>query len=363
MYKFSEIKTLHIELTSNCQAKCPMCARNYHGFIDNPYLSVKSLDFNFVKNILSDEFIKQLEYLNLCSNFGEPILYKDLIPLIEYISSINPDLMIDIHTNGSARSAEWWRKLAFVLPKNSIVHFGIDGLEDTHHLHRIGTDYKKIIENAKEFIKAGGRARWNFITFKHNEHQLEDCKTVAKELGFDSFYEKQSNRFIGNPWFDVLDKEGNLIYRLENPTNQQMVVVDKETVKNYKEVIKSAVIECEVETTKSIYIDSQGHLWPCAWMGAVPYIYIKPDDITYDFQKENHQTLLDRIELFGGKDALDLTKHTIKDIIDSPAWQTLWNDGFEKKTPLVCIRVCGKFNKPIIGQCKDQFINLDNFNN
>ena len=40
MFNFSDLKTIHIELTTNCQAKCPMCSRNIHSGIENPLLKI-----------------------------------------------------------------------------------------------------------------------------------------------------------------------------------------------------------------------------------------------------------------------------------------------------------------------------------
>ena len=31
MYKYTDIKTIHLEVTQNCQASCPMCDRNMNG--------------------------------------------------------------------------------------------------------------------------------------------------------------------------------------------------------------------------------------------------------------------------------------------------------------------------------------------
>ena len=56
------------------------------------------------------------------------------------------------------------------------VVFGIDGLEDTSHIYRVNTSFKKVIENAEAFIKQGGLGTWQFIVFKHNVHQLESAK-------------------------------------------------------------------------------------------------------------------------------------------------------------------------------------------
>ena len=43
------------------------------------------------------------------------------------------------------------------------------------------------MENARAFIKSGGKATWQFIAFEHNEHLIDDAKRMAKEEGFDNF--------------------------------------------------------------------------------------------------------------------------------------------------------------------------------
>ena len=63
----------------------------------------------------------------------------------------------------------------------------IDGLEDTHSYYRQGTNWKKIINNAKSFISSGGRAVWQFIPFAHNEHQIKSCIRLSQQLGFKEF--------------------------------------------------------------------------------------------------------------------------------------------------------------------------------
>ena len=35
----------------------------------------------------------------------------------------------------------------------------------------------------KWYIKAGGVARWEFLVFKHNQHQIEEARQLANELG------------------------------------------------------------------------------------------------------------------------------------------------------------------------------------
>lgn len=361
MYRFSEIKDLHLEISSRCQASCPMCARNFHGGLPNPLLAEKDWSLELTKKILDNEILSQISSITMCGNYGDPILNKDLIPIVEYIVSQNEKINIGIHTNGGARSKSWWKELAEALPENHTVHFALDGLEDTHHLYRVGTDFNKIIENAKEFIAAGGNARWVFITFKHNEHQIDDARNLARELGFKSFYEKQTSRFIAQPYFEVLDKNSNVTHRLEMPGENKLIFIDKTTVENYREIFKDVKIDCAVKKTKSVYVDAFGFLWPCCFVGAVPYIYTRTDQLVHHFQEDSRETFFKTVEKFGGMDNLNLRNRSIKEIIESKEWQSVWEQNFQDNSLRVCTRTCGKFPQATISQSQDQFLNLEVF--
>jgi len=361
MYRYNEIKKTHLEISSLCQASCPMCARNYHGGLPNPLLPEKNLTLEFFKNIHPPEFLSRLESMSFCGNYGDPIMNNDLLAMVQYVKQHNTTLHMDIHTNASARTTTWWKDLAQSLPANHILHFGIDGLEDTHHLYRIGTDFNKIIKNAQAFINAGGKARWNFITFKHNEHQLEEARLLSKELGFESFHEKQTARFIGSEVFHAIDKKNKVTHTLLPPTERKINFIDRKTVETYKDAIKSCTISCEVEDTKSVFIDAQGHLWPCCFVAAVPYHYTTPDRLAWEFVQDSKTSLMSKIEAFGGIAGLNLNTYSMQEIVDSEVWQTMWDNSFEDKSLPICARVCGKFPNTPVSQCRDQFLELDQF--
>ena len=40
MYKLNDIKQIHLEITQNCQASCPMCDRNQNGGALNPHIKL-----------------------------------------------------------------------------------------------------------------------------------------------------------------------------------------------------------------------------------------------------------------------------------------------------------------------------------
>ena len=135
----------------------------------------------------------------MCGNLGDPIVAKDTLQIYEYLREANPTMGLQMHTNGSGRTDKWWKELAKL---NVNVVFGIDGLADTHAKYRINTDWKKIIHNVMTFVDAGGEARWDMLVFKHNEHQIEEAKTLAKSYGVDKVAFKTAQIYEytdGNP--------------------------------------------------------------------------------------------------------------------------------------------------------------------
>lgn len=360
MFKFSELKSLHVELTSVCQASCPMCARNNHGGLPNNNLPIDEITVEQFKQICTEEVLVQLEHIYFCGNYGDPIMSNHLIDIVAYCNKTNPKLSLGIHTNGSARNSTWWKDLAKVLPTDHCVHFALDGLEDTHHLYRIGTNFNKIIENATAFISEGGIAEWVFLSFKHNEHQVEQARQMATSLGFSKFVHKQTIRFVEKPWFDVVDKQGLVQYKLEPPTEHAMTFIKPEMIKSYKKLVDVATIDCKVKQSKSLYIDAFKTLWPCCWIGAIPYIQSNPTEVAHVYQLDQVRSVNELVSELGGYDAINLLQHSIKDIIDDTMWQSIWEKYWQQKKLATCAKVCGTFPEKILPQHNDQFIDVNN---
>jgi MoaA/NifB/PqqE/SkfB family radical SAM enzyme len=354
MFKFNELKSIHFEISNNCQASCPMCTRNIHGGAENPLLTLENWTLDRFRNSVTPEVINQVDKLYFCGNFGDPILNKELLEMCEYAVKIKPSIQVRIHTNGSARNKEWWMKLATVLPEDHMVIFAIDGLTDTHSLYRIGTSYETILENARAFISCGGKAEWAFIRFKHNEHQVDEAKEKAKELGFTAFTMKDSSRFLLEPKFPVWNKEGETIYHLEPSTYSELKFIDRNVIKQYKELVNKIDIDCYVQKEKEIYLDAHGHLMPCCWLASLPYISIDHEGEAIAVKQEMLKQYHDLVKSFGGIDKLNVEQHSIKEIIDGVEYQSLWNTYWTTKKLITCARVCGKTD--IISNPNDQFI-------
>lgn len=354
MFNFSELKQIHLEITNNCQASCSMCSRNVHGGLENPLLKINSWSFDDFKKIMTPEVLDQVDSYYFCGNFGDPILNNDLIKMCAYSKETAPDTRVSIHTNGSARTAEWWATLAQSLPTNHKVVFALDGLKGTHELYRTGTDFDKIQDNARAFISAGGNAEWVFIRFKHNEHLVEEAKVRAADAGFKSFVVKDSSRFLLDPKFPVYDKQGNTTHYLEPSGYSEIKFIDRKSIENYRTIVQNAEIKCHAIETKEIYIDAFKRVFPCCFIAMIPYIPLDTEpgitEIRVNILNEYRSLVRD----LGGHGALDATAHSVNDIVSSAPYQTVWKKYWNAKQLITCVRSCGvveDFSKP-----KDQFI-------
>lgn len=180
---------INFEFSDLCNAGCPLCSRHKKGTsIAKPWVNTGSMTLDNFKKWFPKDLVFKLKAIVICGNYGDPMMAKDMPYILEYVNeNRHPWLYVSIHTNGGARSANWWSKLGKEMSSighDSHIVFWIDGLEDTLHIYRRGVDYNKVIDNAKTFMSNGGQAHWGFLKFKHNEHQLEEVHRRAKEFGF-----------------------------------------------------------------------------------------------------------------------------------------------------------------------------------
>ena len=355
MFAFNNLKSIHLEITNNCQASCPMCSRNYHGGLENPLIKIQEWTLEDFKHIINQEVLDQVEHLYFCGNFGDPLLNNDLIDMCKYVKD-NSNVSIRIHTNGSLRPVSWWKQLAQSLPADHLVIFGIDGLEDTHSRYRIGTDYNKIIQNTRAFISAGGRAEWAYIVFEHNQHQVDAAKQIAAEVGFERFTTKNSSRFVGDTNFEVYDKKGNTVDILKPPATTIIKFLDKTVIENYKEIVKNTEIECHVLKTKEVYIDAFKNLMPCCFLASTPYNYSTVDSLAYNVRQHALEQYNELIKKLG---TINTLEKTVKDVVDSTEYQTVWSEYWTTKKLITCAKTCGKNQLP---KPADQFIERESLN-
>lgn len=221
-------KQLHLEITNNCNAKCPLCSREL-----NPVNSISELTLEDISKAFNGFKFDQINY---CGNDGDPLLSKDILKIVKYFEGS----FQSIKTNGSSRNKIFWKDLSKI--NNLEVVFAIDGsTKEIHEKYRINTSFNKILDNAKIFNLNGGKSAWQFICFEHNYHQIEEAKLMAKNLGFSRF---------------------EILYSRRQDIKNNYVPI--QLIRNKNEVNS---INCKYKIREEIYIRSDGEVFPCPYHG------------------------------------------------------------------------------------------------
>lgn len=266
MYLYSDIRKVHLEISTRCNAACPGCPRNLCGvdIIDDfPLYDMSLLE---AQQIFLPEFLQQLDLVHINGNLGDFVTARDGVDIVEYFRSQNSKLEITISTNAGI-PADYWPELAKLGVK---IYFCIDGLAGTHELYRQQTKWETVIHNAAQFIAAGGHAIWKMIKFDHNMTEETLCRQLAIRMGFRDF------EFVdhGRNAFPVFDQKGRFKHHIgshDQPiTFEKVMWIHYEGMGNNFPVPNTKKIACEVKAERSVYIAATGEVYPCCWLGFYP---------------------------------------------------------------------------------------------
>jgi MoaA/NifB/PqqE/SkfB family radical SAM enzyme len=371
MIKYEDIKKIHVELSSKCNANCPGCPRNVQGGYELPSLKKAELSIDDFKKLFLKDFLKQIDSILFCGNYGDPITCNDIIPILTYIKSCS-DANIRIHTNGSLRTPEFWKNIATILSPSDTIIWSIDGLSDTNHLYRRGTDWNKIIDNATSFIEAGGIATWEYLIFKHNEHQINEARELSKKLGFQYFAPKKAFGFESDNYavkaMQVVNKNGDHDYFIHPPSekNRNIDVLKAKQNKNeklyphsynrnkfiedynikckelnklvsegYFDYLDDVEVSCSTINNSEIFIDSFGGVHPCCYLGHVS----QEADSHVEIQYANFINMLGTSYNFNG------ITHGVRYIVENSYFNLIketWSKTHRNGRIAQCSRMCSK---------------------
>jgi len=291
----NKITRLALELTSICNLACPLCIRTRKPELTE---TLKSIDYDALIRVIKDPLLDNLFQITMVGNIGDPIGYPKFIELLKEINTIKPNVIISISTNGALKTTKFWSELANI--KNLHVRFAIDGLEDTNHIYRVGANWDKLMNNIKAFINNGGHARWVFIPFAHNEHQVDEAKMLANELGFKKF-------------------------SITRTTNTKDTLKNKKLAATYiTGGLVEKKIDCQAERLGEIYINSDNAVLPCCWTSAV-------------YHQNNRKSFHELINFEN-----DITKASISKIYDNfYDIEDVVRLHWDERKIRVCCRQCG----------------------
>jgi MoaA/NifB/PqqE/SkfB family radical SAM enzyme len=332
MISLDNLDRIEFNITSLCNAACPLCVRTIAG----DKLELNSLPIETFKNLLDQ--LPSGTSVDFCGTTGDAMMHTNILELFEIVQE--QGRRSDTHTNGGSRNVEFFKKLGKISAKSNhriSVTFAIDGLEDTSALYRIDTDYNKVIENAKSYINAGGCATWQYIIFEHNQHQVEQAKQMAISFGFKRFKSFPSTRFKlpeikveASAYQKKINKnKSQLRLKTANQVPQDQITHKRKTSEQLMQE-QNNDISCRTLEKNEIFVDEKGRVWPCCFWHA--------ESIANRDFKVFYKELTDKV----GEDWNSLHHHSIKDIIGSYVYQEFLADSFAKKIPkcVTCIAMC-----------------------
>lgn len=335
LYTYDTIRQVHLEPTTRCQAACPMCARNVAGGRTRDCLKLDEITLTEFRQWFPDDFLRGLSSLFMCGNFGEPVMARDCLEIYAHCRSLRQGLWLGLNTNGGARSTAFWRELARLRVK---AIFGIDGAgQETHQLYRRQTDFDRIMANAAAFIAAGGVAVWEFLVFRHNEHEVETARDMARRMGFVDFRVKPTRRFQGAAWHQVRDRDGSPAYRLEpSPMFAPQAAPPELPAAEVRQIV------CEVAAKQSVFVSASGLVFPCCYLGYLIFDRPGAPDSQHGSPRMARQLdpFLDLVDSIGVAN-LDLHHRSLRAIVDRylPAFADAWAPGPGRL--ITCAEVCG----------------------
>jgi radical SAM protein with 4Fe4S-binding SPASM domain len=212
--------SISFEPTTSCNLRCPECPSGLRAFT-RPTGMLKK---DFFRQTI-DDIHKDILYLIFYFQ-GEPFLNREFLDMVKYAA--DKKIYTATSTNAHYLTDEVAKKTVESGLDRLII--SIDGTtQDVYQQYRVGGNLDKVIEGAKNIVKWKKELKsktpfvfFQFLVVKPNEHQIEDIKKLAIEVGVDEV------RFKTAQVYDYENDPNNLI-----PVNEKYSRYKKDQQGNY----------------------------------------------------------------------------------------------------------------------------------
>ncbi len=229
---------LSVEPVNACNLACPQCPTG----TDSITRKKGSLPMADYQKLL-DEKAQDLWYLNFYFQ-GEPFLNRNLTEMIRMAHERK--IYTSVSTNAQLINNAIAEKIVTSGLDRLII--SIDGVtEDTYQAYRIGGTLERVLSRTKEVqaFKKKHRSQtprvvFQFIVFKHNEHELEAMKQLAKDYQVDKLEIKSAQVYDFEHDTDVIPR--NQKYSRYRKDNQGVYRIKSELSNHCWRMWHSAVV-------------------------------------------------------------------------------------------------------------------------
>ncbi len=195
--------SISFEPTTSCNLRCPECPSGLRAFTRPTGMLQK----DFFKETI-DDIHKELLYLIFYFQ-GEPYLNTSFLEMVKYASA--KGIYTATSTNAHYLTDDTARKTVESGLDRLII--SIDGTtQDVYTQYRVGGNLSKVIDGARNIVKWKKELNsktpfvfFQFLVVKPNEHQVEEIKKLARDVGVDEV------RFKSAQVYDYKNDPNNLI--------------------------------------------------------------------------------------------------------------------------------------------------------
>lgn len=219
---------LSIEPTTACNLRCPECPSGLRSFT--------RATGNLQKNNF-EKFMDEIQNTTLHLTFyfqGEPYINKDFLNMVA--SAHQRKIYTITSTNAHFLDDETAKKT--VLSGLDTLIISIDGItQDVYEQYRVDGHVDKVLEGTKNILhwkkilkQKNPQVVWQYLVVKPNEHQLDDAKKLAKEIGVDELvfktaqiydYKHGHELIPDNSRYSRYQKKNDGTYKIKNELANQ----------------------------------------------------------------------------------------------------------------------------------------------
>ena len=168
---------INVDATIICPLQCPFCMRQTQ--VENTKKLLSKSDHISIDSF--NKLIAKYKSIAMVGSYSDSIYHPKFIELIK-IASQHPEIYFSISTNGTRKKLAWWKEVFKYSKFNTRWIFGLDGTDqETANIYRVNTRFDEVMEVMKLGASKKVNIIWQFIIFKHNEHQIEEAHKMAKE--------------------------------------------------------------------------------------------------------------------------------------------------------------------------------------
>lgn len=175
--------SISFEPTTSCNLRCPECPSGLRSFT-RPTGMLQPGFFSSTIDQLSRELLYLIFYFQ-----GEPYLNPSFLEMVKYASS--KGIYTATSTNGHYLNDENAKKTVESGLDRLII--SIDGTtQDVYQQYRVGGKLERVLDGARNIVKWKKQLQsktpfvfFQFLVVKPNQHQIEQVKQLAREVGVD----------------------------------------------------------------------------------------------------------------------------------------------------------------------------------